>query len=71
MLIRTKTPSPESGSGEPTVIDALIVPIDACYELVGRIRRTWSGIHSGDEVMREIDAFFGRIIEHTRSTAGV
>ena len=71
LLIRTKPPSPESGSGGPRVIDALIVPIDACYELVGRIRRTWSGIHSGDEVMREIDAFFGRIIEHTRSAAGV
>ena len=71
LLIRTKPPSPESGSDAPRVIDALIVPIDACYELVGRIRHTWSGIHGGDEVIREIDAFFGRIIEHTRSTAGV
>jgi hypothetical protein len=61
LLIRTR----DSG------IDALIVPIDACYELVGRIRRTWSGMHGSDEVMREIDAFFGRIIEHTRGAAGV
>jgi hypothetical protein len=58
LLVRQREPS----------LDALIVPIDACYELVGRIRRTWSGIHGGDEVAREIDAFFGRIIEHAQGT---
>jgi Family of unknown function (DUF5947) len=49
-------------------LDALIVPIDACYELVGRIRRNWTGIHGGNDVVREIDAFFGRIIEHAQGT---
>src|SRR5262249_19208776 len=41
-------------------VDALIVPIDACYELVGRIRRAWRGFQGGDEVWREIDGFFDR-----------
>ena len=41
-------------------IDALIVPIDACYELVGRIRRCWRSVHAGDEIQREVDAFFAR-----------
>jgi Family of unknown function (DUF5947) len=48
------------------VSDALIVPIDACYELVGRIRRAWRGFHGGDEVWREIDGFFMRATERAR-----
>jgi hypothetical protein len=43
-----------------SAIDALIVPIDACYELVGRIRRTWRGFQGGDAVWSEIDDFFAR-----------
>ena len=49
--------------------DALIVPIDACYELVGRIRRTWQGLQGGDEVWQEIDAFFTRAADRARSAA--
>jgi hypothetical protein len=41
---------------------ALIAPIDACYELVGRIRRAWRGMQGGDEVFQEIDDFFARAI---------
>ena len=43
-----------------TNIVALIVPIDACYELVGMIRALWRGIQGGDEVHRGIDEFFVR-----------
>jgi hypothetical protein len=38
-----------------------VVPIDACYELVGRIRKAWSGLGGGDLVEREVDAFFAAI----------
>lgn len=48
------------GCDRPAATDALIVPIDACYELVGRIRRSWRGFQGGDEVWREIDEFFAR-----------
>ena len=48
--------------------EALIVPIDACYELVGRIRRGWRGFHGGDDMWLEIDEFFARAIE--RATEG-
>jgi hypothetical protein len=41
------------------------VPIDVCYELVGRIRRAWRGFQGGDDVMREIDLFFERIVDRT------
>jgi Family of unknown function (DUF5947) len=47
-------------------VDALIVPIDACYELVGRIRRTWRGFQGGDDVWGEIDAFFARALERAQ-----
>lgn len=40
-----------------------IVPVDACYELVGRIRRHWRGFEGGEEAWREIDAFFAELNE--------
>lgn len=42
-------------------IDAAIVPIDACYELIGRIRQASRDPHGDDEVSRQIDVFFARI----------
>jgi len=41
--------------------ECYIVPIDACYELVGRIRRRWKGFDGGEEAWREIDAFFADV----------
>jgi Fe-S cluster biogenesis protein NfuA len=38
-----------------------VVPIDACYELVARLRRHWKGFDGGDEARREIDAFFAKL----------
>jgi hypothetical protein len=40
---------------------AFIAPIDACYELVGRIRRHWRGFDGGEKAWSEIDAFFAMI----------
>jgi Family of unknown function (DUF5947) len=51
-------------------VDALIVPIDACYELVGRIRVGWRGLQGGDDLWRDVDAFFTRAMAHA-STAAV
>jgi hypothetical protein len=54
----------EAGEGSaPTASEAMkamLAPIDACYELVGRIRKAWRGMQGGDEVGHEIDAFFTR-----------
>jgi Family of unknown function (DUF5947) len=38
-----------------------IAPIDACYELVGLIRVHWRGLAGGDEVWKQIVAFFARL----------
>ncbi len=45
-----------NGTGE-----CYIVPIDACYELTGCIRRRWSGFGGGPAVREEIDSFFATI----------
>jgi hypothetical protein len=50
----------------PTDFECYVAPIDACYELVGRIRRRWKGFHGGEEAWQEIDAFFAAL--RARST---
>jgi len=46
--------------------ESYIVPIDACYELVGRIRRRWKGFDGGEGAWNEIEAFFAEV--RARST---
>jgi hypothetical protein len=48
--------------------EGFIVPIDACYELVGRIRVAWTGLGGGAAVRREVDAFFAGVV--AKSGAG-
>jgi hypothetical protein len=48
-------------------IEAAIVPVDACYELVGRIRQARREPRADDRVNREIRAFFARIGEMMRA----
>jgi Family of unknown function (DUF5947) len=43
-----------------------IVPIDACYELVGLIRLKWKGLSGGEEVWKAIAEFFSGL--RTRAT---
>jgi Family of unknown function (DUF5947) len=62
--------TPELATLEPEVEALLvskreswIVPVDACYELVGRIKRTWRGFDGGSEAWREIDGFFAGLAQ--------
>jgi len=48
----------DGGGGPGRDVETFVVPIDACYRLVGRVRRHWSGFHGGDAAWREIDQFF-------------
>jgi hypothetical protein len=38
--------------------ECYIVPIDACYELVGHLRMLWRGFDGGTEANRKLDDFF-------------
>lgn len=42
--------------------EGFIVPIDACYELVGRIRGTWTGFRGGEAAHAAIDEFFAAVV---------
>jgi hypothetical protein len=41
--------------------ECYIVPIDACYELVGYLRMLWRGFDGGSEANRKLDDFFADI----------
>jgi hypothetical protein len=43
-----------------------LVPIDACYELTGRVRRTWKGFDGGEAARTEIDGFFRALRDKSR-----
>jgi len=43
---------------ESAVAEIFLVPIDACYELVGHLRRLWQGFDGGSEAREALDLFF-------------
>lgn len=45
-----------------------LVPIDACYEFVGRLRMLWRGFDGGQEARRFIDEFFAAIAARALET---
>jgi hypothetical protein len=46
--------------------ECFLVPIDACYELTGALRRTWKGFDGGDEARSSIRAFFDGLKRRSR-----
>jgi hypothetical protein len=46
--------------------DCHLVPVDACYELVGRLRKVWRGFDGGREAREQIEEFFAGIAARSR-----
>jgi Family of unknown function (DUF5947) len=46
--------------------ECFLVPIDACYELVGHMRRLWRGFDGGREANDALDEFFDRVRARAR-----
>ncbi len=46
--------------------EAFVIPIDQCYELTGLIRLNWRGFSGGEDVRREMNAFFDRVRTRAR-----
>jgi hypothetical protein len=44
-----------------TTIDTFVVPIDACYELAGRMRLHWRGFDGGAEARQAIAGFLDSV----------
>jgi hypothetical protein len=49
-------------------VEAFLVPIDVCYELVGHLRTLWRGFDGGQDVRRRLDDFFAHV--RTRCPSG-
>jgi hypothetical protein len=49
--------------------ECYLAPIDACYELVGRVRIHWKGFDGGQEAWEAIDGFFERLRERSRTAS--
>jgi len=49
--------------------ECFLVPIDACYELVGRVRRSWKGFDGGQEARVDIAAFFTTLRARSKQVA--
>jgi hypothetical protein len=53
--------APSGGDGEARDPESFLVPIDACYEFVGRLRMLWRGFDGGQQARGYIDDFFDQI----------
>ncbi|OBG22134.1 DUF5947 family protein [Mycobacterium sp. 852002-51057_SCH5723018] len=52
---------PQNDEAESAEPQTYLVPIDACYEFVGRLRMMWRGFDGGQEARAFLDDFFKRI----------
>jgi hypothetical protein len=61
LLLRTTADGPE----------CYLVPIDGCYELVGRLRQVWRGFDGGRDATARIDEYFRTVRDRARPAAAV
>jgi hypothetical protein len=59
LLVRV--PENDGADGEFAQPQSYLVPIDVCYEFVGRLRMLWRGFDGGQEARQFIDSFFSQI----------
>jgi Family of unknown function (DUF5947) len=50
-------------------VECFLVPIDACYELAGRMRLLWQGFDGGAEARQSIDEFLESVRARARELA--
>ena len=67
LLVRVLDPD-GADDGEFAQPQSYLVPIDACYEFVGRLRMLWRGFDGGQEARQFIDGFFAQIAERAVKT---
>jgi Family of unknown function (DUF5947) len=67
-LLGAITPDVEAAliSRTDSTIEHFLVPIDACYELAGRMRMLWKGFDGGTEARQGIAEFLGEVRARAR-----
>ncbi len=66
-LARELTPDVEALLVDGDGPSCHLVPVDACYELVGRLRTCWVGFEGGQEARDELQRFMARVDERSRA----
>jgi len=51
------------------VVECFVVPVDVCYELVGRMRLLWQGFDGGQELRSALSVFFTALRARSRPWA--
>ena len=57
---------PQDDPDEAAAPQSYLLPIDTCYEFVGRLRLLWHGFDGGQQVREFIDEFFGLLDKRSR-----
>jgi Family of unknown function (DUF5947) len=52
-------------------VEHFLVPVDACYELAGRMRLHWRGFDGGEQARQSIADFLGQVRSRARPLGGV
>ena len=55
-----------SQDDEAAAPQGYLLPIDACYEFVGRLRMLWHGFDGGQQVREFVDEFFGLLDQRSK-----
>lgn len=53
-----------------STFECFLVPIDACYRLVGLVKLHWRGFDGGTEAWEQIDGFFAELREASERVGG-
>ncbi|GLY40070.1 hypothetical protein Amsp01_060930 [Amycolatopsis sp. NBRC 101858] len=56
--------------GTDRITECFLVPVDACYRLVGAVRRSWSGPDGGPEMRARVGELFAEIQRRARPLCG-
>ena len=51
-------------------VEHFLVPVDACYELAGRMRLYWRGFDGGEQARQSIAGFLGQVRSRARPLGG-
>jgi len=68
LLVRVPEARTGSADAESCEPQTYLVPIDACYEFVGRLRMLWRGFDGGQEARAFIDSFFSQVAARASET---
>lgn len=68
LLVRVPPTDTENAARDQRLA-CYLLPIDACYEFVGRLRMLWRGFDGGQDAHRYIDEFFETVAHRSKAVA--